>query len=618
MSFGPRARALGELFAQIVREGWASLTRHERRDAVAATRSSRLRARFLLSFLILGYGLIGFRLYTLQITEHEHWREVARRQHTRDRKIAPERGRLLLRDGDRTVPGAVSVERGSLLVYGRKDRKDPKGFLNKLEGLVGDLDLETEIRFEDSLRRGRSFYVMRRKLDREAMQRVRDARPRKAELHLPYTELQVEPVRAYPFGGLAAQVLGLTQDGKGSTGLERRFDRWLKGVPGREEIKLDNRGRELVSQDSVVQPAQPGLDLVLTIDRSIQAAVEDELARMAATHMPEGAAAVVVDPRTGDILAMASWPTYDPTKLGKDFMLGMANRAICHSYEPGSTIKPLFIGTAWQLGLGAWDRPIHCPRRLKVPRRRKSIEDSHTVGSVLEIDVLVQSSNTGAYQITSRMSPEQIRRALSAFGLGQVSGIDLAGELAGSTRSLAKLDPTTMGSVAQGYAITVTPLQMAMAYGALANGGTLYRPRLVMGLRDQNGNMVKSWEPRAVSRPLSGALTRGGMREALIRVVNDRKGTARRAKSRVYTVAGKTGTTKMLVDGRYHPREVVASFAGFAPAEDPRVAFAVVAWGPSTKKRRAWGGTVAAPCAGRIAERALRLLRVAPSPKNAK
>lgn len=613
------------LFRASAAEGWRSVQRIGDKP-VLPCRPARLRARFLLSMLVIGYGLLGYRLYTLQIRDHEKWRAAAARQHTRLRAVQPERGRILLRDADRKVPAAVSIERGSLLVYGRKDRDVP-ATLAKLDVALGGLDADERARFSKSLAAGRAFYARRRQLSRSDMDLIR-AQNRKRKTRIAHSELEVVSVRAYPYRGLGAQLLGLVRDGQnkkgetlpflGNTGLERRFQPWLVGVPGTREIKLDMLGRELVSDDAIRQPAQPGYDLELSIDRSIQAALEDELARLGEEHKPEGASAVVVDPRNGDILAMGSWPTFDPSELGKDFLSGAANRAIMHSYEPGSTIKPLLIGTAWENGLGAWDRPIFCPRRLKVPRRRKAIVDSHTVGQKFEIDVLVESSNTGSYLITSRMSSEQIRRCFEGFGLGHKTGIDLDGDLAGNVRALRKLDPTTLGSVAQGYAVTVTPLQMALVYGALANGGTLYRPRLVVSMRDRSGKLVKTWEPQARSRPLSSGVAAGPLREAMVRVVNSKRGTAKRAHSDTYTIAGKTGTTKKLVNGRYHEREVVASFCGFAPAENPRVAFCVVAWGPSTKKRRAWGGTVAAPAAGRIAERALRLLRVPPSPPRTK
>ena len=576
------------------------------------TRASRLRARVLLSGLFLGYGGLAYRLHQVQVVEHETWTTRARAQQMRVREITPERGRILVQDAGRAIPAAISIQRGSLMVEGREDR-DVEAFLASLEAAIPDLRPEERADVTERLKAGRAFYFRRRELTPADLERIAD---------LPYAQrlqraqVEEEPIRAYPFGPLAAQVLGLV-DGqqRGANGLEAECERWLRGTPGKREVQLDgSRRRELVQLDHKLEPAVPGGDVLLTIDRTIQRIAEEELAKTCAEFNPQGAAIVVVDPRTGDVLAMASWPSFDPCEPGQDYALGQHNRAIQHTYEPGSTMKPLLIGAAWQLGLGGPERMIDCPRTYRVPGRRKPVEDSHTVGFVPERQVIVQSSNSGSVQIASRLSYDQIRQTIADFGLGRRTGIPLPAEARGDTRSLAKLSPSHLAAVAQGYALTVTPLQMALAYGALANGGTLLRPRLIRSVRTREGELIEDFPRRAAARPLGSEVTRGPLASAMAEVVNGEGGTARRARSDRYAVAGKTGTTKLLVDGRYHEREIVGSFCGFAPAEDPRLAFAVVVWAPTTKKGRVWGGTTAAPIAGRVADRALRILRVPPSP----
>lgn len=590
----------------------AQVARREARllEPAAPARGARLFGRVALCGLLVGYGLLAHRLYTLQVVEHPRWSQTAERQHVRLRAEPAERGRLLVTDGgERLVPLAASILRGSLLVEGRAGR-DAVAFVSSLAAACepeAPMTSAERAFVEDRVRRGRAFYFRRHRLEPAVVARIKACRFR-------HVQLEEEPVRTWPFGPLAAQALGLVgREGRAGSGIERVLDEPLTGAPGTREVRVDNLRRELVAPGGLHVPARPGLDAVLSLDRSVQAVAEAELAAMAAESQPQGAACVVVDVRTGDVLALASWPPFDPTSPGET-MDGLRCRAITDTYEPGSTIKPLFIATAWELGLGAPDRAIFCPQRLLVPGRRKALEDHHLVGQVLEADVIVQSSNSGAYLITSRLSGEQVQRVGSGFGLGRRTGIDLPGEASGRADALARRDVTTVGSFAQGYAVSVTPLQMAMAYAALANGGTLYRPRLVRELRDRAGQVVRAWEPQAVARPLSGEVARGPLRAALERVVNDPRGTARRAQSDAYRVAGKTGTTKLLVDGRYHDREVVASFCGFAPSDEPRLAFSVVVWGPSTAKAKAWGGTIAAPIAGRVAEQALRLLRVPASP----
>lgn len=599
------------LVVAAVRKVHAELAPSERRP-LRPGRASRLRARLLLSTLLLVYGALAYRLYVLQVVEHAKWAEAADRQHVRLRTIEPERGRLLMRDGVRRVPAAVSVERFSLLVEGRAGQ-DPE-FLAKLTQALPDLTAHEREQVARRLAQGRAFYLRRRRLTYDDVVRVRAVQE---ATRLARISLEREPVRAYPYGALAAQVLGVVgADPTWNTGLERVLEAALTGTPGRREVRLDNRHGELVMPGAVLVPAQKGCDALLTLDRSVQAVAEAELAAVAEAFEPDGAAAVVVDVTTGDVLALASWPTFDPNTREGDAARGLRNRAITDTYEPGSTIKPLLLGTAWELGLGGPDRALLCPRTLKVPGRRKPIVDSHTVGHATELQALVESSNTGAYQVTARLSPEQLRHALAGFGLGRETGLGLPGESNGDLRQLARLpEPNTLGSIAQGYAVTVTPLQMALAYAALANGGTLMRPRLIEAIVGA-GPEAGTFDPQPVARPLSRATTDDGLRRALTAVVNSERGTAKRARSDRYTIAGKTGTTKLLVDGRYHEREIVASFCGYAPAERPRLAFAVVVWAPNPKKSktgRVWGGTVAAPVAGKIAEQALHLLRVEPT-----
>ena len=596
-------------------------------------RLQRMLARGLLLVLLLGYGALLWRLYVIQVVEHARWHRLAVRQQLRLRVEPAERGRLLVRDGQREAVAAVSLDRAGLLIEGRKGR-DIEAFLTRLERALPDLtDAERE-ELRARLAGERGFWFRRRRIPADRIEPLRRAR-------LPHVQLEVEPVRSHPWGAFAGQVLGMVSaEGKGQSGLERTLDHALQGQPGKREVRLDNLRRELVVPGGLNVPALPGRDVLLTLERGIQAAAEAELAATAAEWTPQGAAAVVVDIHTGDVLAMASWPPFDPEapKPGRadDPRVlrarrqlapgqtppapppeGIANLVIGDTYEPGSTIKPLLISVAWELGLGHPTRPIHCPPVLKVPGRRRPISDVHTVGSVLESDVIVQSSNTGSYLIASRMSPEQIRRALEGFGLGRATGLGLPGEARGDLRSLSRLDPTTLGSVAQGYAVTVTPLQMALAYAALGNGGILPRPRLVLEVRGREGGDRERRDAVPAGRPLSGRMLEP-LKRSLTGVVNDEHGTARRAASKAYTVAGKTGTTKLLVNGQYDEREIVGSFCGFAPAEAPRISFAVVVWGPTTRKGKVWGGTVAAPCASRIAEQALRALGVAPRPVEAK
>jgi cell division protein FtsI/penicillin-binding protein 2 len=581
------------------------------RREVFITAAERMKATLALSSLLVAFGGLSGRLYDLQVKEHEKYAALARKQHQRVRPLLPWRGDLNAFEDGRPVVIASSLARGSLLVEGREDR-DVDSFLERLERAV-DLTPGEKGMLQARLESGKPFFFRRRKLTPEEMEKLQ-------LLRLEGANVVEEPVRAYPFSKLGIQALGMVSaDGEGVSGIERAFEEQLRGVKGIREVELDNRHHELVEPTSVQVEPRAGLSVQLTIDRRIQAIVEEELDGIVATWQPKGAACVVVDPRTGRILAIATRPTFSPEDTANAPAAAFRNLALMESYEPGSTIKPLVVGTAWDEGLGAPERAISCPRVWHLEGRKKSIEDHAEVGEVNEAQVLVQSSNVGAVKIGSRLGMPRIRRALETFGLGRGTGIEL-GESIGNTKGFAKSDMTTLGTICQGYGFTATPLQMALAYGAIANGGTLYRPRIVDSLVNAQGEVVRRFEPVAVARALSTHAAKDLLAPAMERVVSDAKGTAHACQVPGYTLAGKTGTTKKVIGGHYSERECDTSFCGFAPHDEPRIAFCVVVFQPSTAKGKVWGGTVAAPAASAIVGKTLKYLgvpenRVAEEPK---
>jgi cell division protein FtsI/penicillin-binding protein 2 len=569
-------------------------------------RGERLRATLALSSLLVAMGGLSGRLYDLQVRQHERYSALARKQHQRVRPLIPWRGELLAQEDGRTVPIATSLARGSLLVEGKGDRDDDL-FLERLQHAI-DIPPAERAALVERLAHGKPFFFRRRHLLPDEMDRIQ-------ALSLDGASVIEEPVRAYPYSGLAIQTLGLlSADGEGVSGLERAFEEQLRGVRGLREVELDNRHHELLELTSVEVEARPGLSLELTIDRRIQAIVEEELDGIVERWQPQGAACVVVEPQTGRILAIATRPTFSPENTSSAPAAAFRNLALMESYEPGSTIKPLVVGTAWDEGVGAPTEPISCPRMWWLPGRKKAIEDHATVGDVTEADVLVQSSNVGAVQIGARLGMPRIRRALEGFGFGKSTGIGL-GESTGNVRALAKTDATTLGTVCQGYGVTATPLQMALAYASIANGGTLFRPRLVDALVSASGDVVRRFEPVPVTRTLSTHAAKDLLAPAMERVVSDKSGTAHACKVPGYTLAGKTGTTKRLEGGHYSESQCDTSFCGFAPHDDPRIAFSVVVFKPSTAKGKVWGGTVAAPAASAIVGKTLKYLGV---PENAR
>jgi cell division protein FtsI/penicillin-binding protein 2 len=600
-------------------------------------RSERIRAMGFAALVLLTLGALVGRLHTVQIRDHSTLSALAKRQHRRITDLKPWRGDIFLQESERRVLVAGSVGRHSILVHGRQ--KAPDRLSESLAQVLG-LNLDEQRRLSAQMSKGRSFYFRRRKVSHAEADALKEACRELVKTRLPGErrarylprlsgiEVFEEPVRLYPFGSLAAHVLGLVDiEGRGQAGVEARYNKMLEGSAGRREFEIDNRRRQLAALDSISVPALNGSSLSLTIDRRIQYHAEEALAEAWSHWQPESISLVAVEPSTGRILALACQPLFNPAEPGATPMAHLRNRALTDPYEPGSTIKPLIISHVWKAGKGHPDRPIDLPRRLKVKGRRKPIEDSHTVRvegrETREHDVLVQSSNVGSYKLADRLTDDELRAALRAFGLGSKSMIELAGESAGNLALTRKLNTGNRAAIAQGYGLLVTPLQMALAYAAIANGGTLYYARLADALLDADGKVVKTFEPRPRARILDARVARSWMSRALADVVADRHGTARRSAIDGYSMAGKTGTSKKLVrDGKnrkrwhYSPTRTVCSFIGFAPVEAPRIAIAVVVNDPTRKHGRVFGGNVAAPIASRVLERSLKYLGVPAKPSD--
>ncbi|MDF1662325.1 MAG: penicillin-binding protein 2 [Planctomycetota bacterium] len=574
-------------------------------------------------------GLI-YRLYVIQIENHEQHLQTAHKQHRRSKNLKPWRGDIFLRENDKNVLVAGSIGQHSLMVHGRQ--KNPDDLVKSLTEIL-KLDGKERSHLRDRLARGRSFWFQRRKVTHTQASALKKGLKKLVAYKVPGKkkprykpmlagfDVVEESARIYPFDSLASHILGLVNgEGKGCSGVEASFNEQLKGLSGLEEFEIDNRRAQLTNLNTVSVPALPGYNLVLTIDRRVQYFVEEALDEAAKHWTPEGISVVAVDPSTGRILAMASRPNFNPEDPGATPMANMRNRVLTDPYEPGSTIKALLTSYVWQLGRGDPKRPMNLPRSLRVKGRRKPILDSHKVRvkdrGTQERDLIIQSSNVGSYLMSLRLNDDEFRSCLKIFGLGARTGVPLSGEAPGNLALTRKLNTGNRAALAQGYGLMVTPLQMVMAYSAIANGGTLFRPRLAYQLIDHEGKVARTFEPRMVARVLSHKVSRDWMSEALAGVVGSRHGTARRCRIKGYSMAGKTGTSKKLVkDGdkrswHYSPTRTVCSFIGFAPVENPRIAIAVVVNDPNLKHGRVFGGNVAAPIASKVIEQSLQYWRV--------
>ncbi|MGH2492538.1 MAG: peptidoglycan D,D-transpeptidase FtsI family protein [Candidatus Limnocylindria bacterium] len=399
-------------------------------------------------------------------------------------------------------------------------------------------------------------------------------------LAIPGLGFEPEPKRLYPNDALAAQALGfVNDDGVGQYGIEGAYDKVLRGVPGRLVVERDPKDRELALGLRTAVAPKNGADLVLTIDLAIQTAVERVLRAAIEREKAPSGSIIVVDPRDGAIRGLASWPTYDPARVAVADPEALRNRAVSWTFEPGSTMKAVTIAAGIDKHVVTPTTTYDDKGCAVIGGRRLCNAQGKVYGTTTVTQILERSANAGAVFVASKLGQDPLYQYLRAFGFGDPTGIDLAAEAPGAVRPLAQWYPVDVGTVAYGQGIAVTPLQLAMAYASIANGGTLYRPYVVAATRDADGEHRTA--PVAVRSPIS-AETADTLRTMLVSTVD--RGIARGASLTGYSVAGKTGTAQIPSDdGRYVDDAYISSFAGFAPANDPHFVAVIVLERPQSK-----------------------------------
>lgn len=406
--------------------------------------------------------------------------------------------------------------------------------------------------------------------------------------------------RTYPQGELAGQVVGsVGAEGKGLTGLEEGEESALRGTDGERRVVIDASGEPIRLETS--REAENGADVKLTLDPAIEAETEKALAEVGETYSPKGATAIVMDPRSSQILAMANWPPVDPGDLSKATPEDLMNRATGFTYEPGSTFKAFTVSAALEEKLVTPETTFTLPPALQVADR--TIEDAEERGTVtLNVgEILSHSSNVGAVEIGLLLGSRRFSRWIERFGFGRPTGVQFPGEERGIVPALDEYSGSTIGNLPMGQGLSVTPMQMMAGYEAIANGGILRRPQLIEKVGDEpvpepkGRRVIDAGVAEQVREMLEGVLAPGG--------------TASEVSVPGYTLAGKTGTAQVAEDGTYSKTKYVASFIGFAPAQHPQLLVGVVVDEPQGE---IYGGSVAAPAFGKIAEFALPYLGVAP------
>ncbi len=531
--------------------------------------------------------VIGTRLYFLHVVHSADYRQRAEHQQQRTLDVSPRRGVIYDRNGNEL---AVSIKVDSVFaVPGEID--DPVATASLLSRMIGVPAKELVGKFHAQ----RSFVWIKRKLNPGEATAVRNAK-------IPGIYFQKEDRRFYPKGELASQVLGYVDiDEKGLGGLEYRYNGDVRGDSGRVLVMTDARGR---SFDSVEQPVLPGADLVTTIDQNVQYIVEKEIAATAEKTHAKGVSIVVMDPRSGEVLAMGNYPTFNPNEYAKYSPQAWINRAVSHTYEPGSTFKIVTAASAFEEGLAEPSDVIDCQMGSIVVFGRK-IHDWKPFGLLTVKQIMENSSDVGAIKIALRLGDERFADHIERMGFGKPANIDLPGEERGTARPASRWTKSSIGSIAMGQEVTVTPLQIVRMVSAVANGGILYQPYVVKRVQHAQNGVLSQTDPHG-ERVISSE-TAAKLQDMLESVVTE--GTAKAGKLEGYTAAGKTGTAQKVEGGRYSQTKVVASFAGFAPATNPVISMIVMVDEPVGAHH---GGDVAAPVFKRVAEQVLRYMSVPP------
>lgn len=473
--------------------------------------------------------------------------------------------------------------------------KNPLPAAHKLAPLTDDTEAEILRKLN---RRDTGFVYLARKVSGNKAEEIR-------KLKIPGIQFIPTSHREYPRRWLASQVLGAVgTEGKGLSGLEYAQNRRLAGTDGRRRIVKDALGEPITVQET--KRARPGEDLKLTLDAQLQDKVEDVLAEVGAVWRPKGATAVVMNPHNGAILAMANWPRVDANDLGGAPPYASQNRAVGFNYEPGSTFKAFTIAGALQEGVVAPDDYFHLPPTIEVADRE--IGEAHDRGTIdlTTAQILSQSSNVGTVRIGQRLGERRFASWVDRFGFGHKTGVELPGEQSGQVLARAKYSGSSMGNLPIGQGNSVTPMQLATGYAAIANGGILLQPRII------TSKGVKPTPRRPGKRIMSGR-TAAQIRTMLEGVLES-GGTASQAAIKGYSLAGKTGTANKIEEagpnkGEYSKTRFIASFAGFAPSRRPKLLVTVMVDEPQGE---IYGSEVAAPAFQEIMRFALPYLGIAP------
>jgi cell division protein FtsI/penicillin-binding protein 2 len=556
----------------------------------------------VLGALLTSFVCLSVHLYKLQICRHAELYAKARQKYTSSFKVSGTRGKI------RDVQGNLLA--GNLAC--RDIFAEPRRFRDNLDQVVEifsqELNLPEEFfrrRFARALegKKPVTEVVVKRGVDIDACERLKTYKFHGLRYEDSYR-------RFYPKGALMSNLLGFTNaDGVGVTGVEQLLDRELQPVSARTYYERDRSGNMLEEASTGTSEVRDGNTVYLTLDEPIQQIVESELVKMVDKFAPRAAYALMANPKTGAVMALAQYPSFNPNARGNIKPDQWQNRILLQGFEPGSVMKPMAVAGALDYGVVNLDTQFDCEKGRWLFQRKILRDSGHSYEILSVREIIQKSSNIGTAKIALRMGEGRLYQTLRRFGFGQKTGIGFANEATGIFRPLPKWDGLSISRFPIGQGILVTPLQLVQGYCALANGGVMMQLRVVDRIENPKNKVSEVFPPKIKARVVRPPAAREIIQA--MKLVTRKGGTATQAAVKGYDVAGKTGTGQKVVDGVYSHSQFVASFIGFVPAENPAFVLLVVADVPS--KISHYGGTVAGPTFSRISEKTLRYLQVAPA-----
>lgn len=554
-----------------------------------------LRRRVILLFVfsaLIILVLLG-RLAYIQFVWAEDLGRMALETRMREVPVEPKRGVIYDRKG-RELAISVNVES----VYAIPAQiEDPEATAETISGVLGIPADEVLLK----ITRPQSFVWVERKVPEDVARQLR-------LLELPGIDFTQESKRYYPKDVLACHIIGIAGiDNQGLEGMEMVYDKYLRGTYGKIIIEFDARGKEMPQATHGYVPPVDGDNLFLTIDEVIQFVAERELEKAVLANGAKGGSIIVMEPSTGDILAMAAWPRFDPNFYSEYPAESRRNPAISDSYSPGSTFKPITAAGALEEGVVTMNTTFNCPGSIKVPGAVISCHRAGGHGTINMWEIIEHSCNVGFINVGLKLGIESFYKYLVSFGLTQKTGIDFPGEAVGIVPRPENTKIVDLACMSFGQTLTITPIQLTAAISAIVNDGAYMQPRLAREVRSPDGTVQAKMEPRAVRQVISRE-TANELKAALQRVVD--QGTGRHAYIEGYNVGGKTGTAQKVIGGRIVEGRYVASFIGFAPVENPRAVVLVLIDEPSGAY---YGGQIAAPVFASVMKDILHYLEVPPN-----